>query len=182
MLVGLFILRTRLPWGDLLLPHFAWHAPVFSLYSRNRCYVSFTGSRGGGIHSIDEGSMQDHRSVLVIDDDPNHLQIYGWILESAGFTPFLALARNDGIEMPKGHAIDVTVLNYRLTGNLKATDAAKLVNEAFPETPIVLLSDLYGLPDDIAPYVQAFVRKGEPEMLIATVRRFAELPVRGGAA
>jgi DNA-binding response OmpR family regulator len=110
----------------------------------------------------------------MIDDDPTHLQIYGWILKSAGFAPCLALARNDGIEIPDGQTIDVAVLDYRLTVSLKATDAAKLVNDAFPGVPIILLSDLFGLPDDIAPYVQAFVRKGEPEKLIAMVKKYSK--------
>lgn len=122
--------------------------------------------------------MQDDRSVLIIDDDPVHLQIYGWILKSAGFLPIPALARNEGIDMPAGQKIDVAVLDYRLTGGLKATDAAKLVNEAYPEAPIILLSDLFGIPEDIAPYVKAFVRKGEPEKLIATVKKYANLPVK----
>lgn len=121
--------------------------------------------------------MPGDRSVLIIDDDPVHLQIYGWILKSAGFLPFPALARNDGVDMPVGQKIDVVVLDYRLTGGLKATDAAKLVNEAYPEAPIILLSDVFGTPDDIAPYVKAFVRKGEPEKLIAAVKKYAKLPV-----
>lgn len=122
--------------------------------------------------------MQDDRSVLIIDDDPVHLQIYGWILKSAGLLPFPALARNEGVEMPVGEKIDVVVLDYRLTGGLKATDAAKLVNERYPQAPIILLSDSFGIPDDIAPYVKAFVRKGEPEKLIATVKKCANLPVK----
>jgi DNA-binding NtrC family response regulator len=123
---------------------------------------------------LEEPGMQDSRAVLIIDDDPSHLQIYGWILKSAGYLPCLALARNDGIDMPKGHPVDVAVLDYRLTGELKATDAAKIVNQAYPGVPIILLSDMYGIPDDIAPFVQAFVRKGEPEKLIAMVKKFAE--------
>lgn len=116
--------------------------------------------------------MADDHRVLIIDDDPVHLQIYGWILKSAGFAPFPALARSNGVDIPVNQGIDVVVLDYRLTGGLKATDAAKLVKEAFPDAPIILLSDLYGVPDDIAPYVKAFVRKGEPEKLIATVKQF----------
>jgi DNA-binding NtrC family response regulator len=118
--------------------------------------------------------MENCHSVLMIDDDPTHLQIYGWILRSAGFAPCLALARHDGIEMPNNQSIDVAVLDYRLTVGLQATDAAKMVNEAFPGVPIILLSDLFGVPDDIAPYVQAFVRKGEPEKLIAMVKKFSQ--------
>lgn len=125
--------------------------------------------------------MQAGHGVLIIDDDPVHLQIYGWILKSAGFVPFPALARSDGVDMPTDHDIDVVVLDYRLTGSLKATDAARLVNGAFPDVPIILLSDLYGVPDDIAPFVRAFVRKGEPEKLIATVKKYAHPPDEGNA-
>ena len=120
--------------------------------------------------------MQDSHTVLIIDDDPVHLQIYGWILKSAGFTPCPALVNSNGVDIPSGCPIDVVVLDYRLTGGMKATDAARLVNGAYPNAPIILLSDVYGIPDDIAPYIKAFVRKGEPEKLIATVKKCAHLP------
>ena len=121
--------------------------------------------------------MQDGPTVLIIDDDPVHLQIYGWILKSAGFIPCPALVNSNGVDIPDGGTVvDVVVLDYRLTGGMKATDAARLVNGAYPDAPIILLSDVYGIPDDIAPYIKAFVRKGEPEKLIATVKKCAHLP------
>ena len=120
--------------------------------------------------------MQDSHTVLIIDDDPVHLQIYGWILKSAGFTPCPALVNSNGVDIPSGCPIDVVVLDYRLTGGMKATDAARLVSGVYPNAPIILLSDIYGIPDDIAPYIKAFVRKGEPEKLIATVKKCAHLP------
>ena len=120
--------------------------------------------------------MQDSHTVLIIDDDPVHLQIYGWILKSAGFTPCPALVNSNGVDIPSGCPIDVVVLDYRLTGGMKATDAARLVSGAYPDAPIILLSDVYGIPDDIAPYIKAFVRKGEPEKLIATVKKCTHLP------
>lgn len=120
--------------------------------------------------------MREDRTVLIIDDDPVHLQIYGWILKGAGFIPYPALVGNTGLDIPKVQTINVVVLDYRLTGGLKAVDAAALVHRAYPEAPIILLSDLCGLPEDIAPYVKAFVRKGEPEKLIATVKKYALRP------
>jgi hypothetical protein len=33
-----------------------------------------------------------------------------------------------------------------------------------------VLSDLFGMPEDIAPYAAAFVRKGEPQQLLDTIR------------
>jgi DNA-binding response OmpR family regulator len=124
--------------------------------------------------------MRENGAVLIIDDDPNHLEIYGWILRSGGFTPFPALARSDGIDLPKNQAIDVAVLDSGLTCRLNATDAARLVNKAFPHTPIILLADLYAVPDDIAPYIAAYVHKGQPGKLVATIRQFAPRPAVDG--
>lgn len=123
--------------------------------------------------------MQENRAVLIIDDDPVHLQIYGWVLKNAGFEPLPALVQGNVVDMPRDRDIDVVVLDYRLAGDLKATDVAKQVNAVYPHAPIILLSDLFGLPDDIAPYVKAFVRKGEPEKLIAAVRKYAPSKSRG---
>jgi hypothetical protein len=45
----------------------------------------------------------------------------------------------------------------------------------YPAAPIILLSDVWNLPTEIAPYVADFVRKGEPAKLLGTLSRL--LPV-----
>ena len=67
--------------------------------------------------------------------------------------------------------MDVVVMDYRLKAQMTAVQAAAEVKQRSPNTPIVVLSDMYGLPTDIAPCAQAFVRKGEPAKLVATVAR-----------
>jgi hypothetical protein len=32
-------------------------------------------------------------AVLIVDDDPSHLRIYGWIIQSAGFESVSAIGR-----------------------------------------------------------------------------------------
>ena len=115
--------------------------------------------------------MASPLAILVIDDDPVHLQIYGWVLKSAGFLPFPALAKGDSVQMPIGQPIDVAVLDYRLSGKLTAVEAAKLIHTTYPNIPIVLLSDMYDVPDDIAPHIATFVRKGQPEKLISAINK-----------
>lgn len=117
--------------------------------------------------------MQTDRAALIIDDDPLHLQIYSWILKTAGFDSIPALVHGKEIEMPRDRLFDLVVLDYRLRADVTAVDAAKLVNETCPGAPIILLSDMFSLPDDIAPYVKTFVRKGEPEQLIAAAKKYA---------
>jgi hypothetical protein len=63
-------------------------------------------------------------------------------------------------------------MDYRLTGQMTAVQAAAGVKVRYPNAPIIVLSDMYDLPADIAPYVQTFVRKGDPAKLVDTLARF----------
>ncbi|MGC1782632.1 MAG: response regulator [Acidobacteriaceae bacterium] len=108
-------------------------------------------------------------SILVVDDDPSHLRIYGWIMKAAGFHAVTAQAMATGVCLPDEDSFDAVVLDYRLTGALTAVEAAQQIQEKYPAAPIVILSDIFGMPEDIAPYAKHFVRKGEPEKLISTI-------------
>lgn len=110
-------------------------------------------------------------SVLIVDDDPTHLRIYGWIVDAAGYEALPALVTGNRIDFPD-RAVHIVVMDYRLTAQMTAVQAAEAVRQRYPEAPVVLLSDVYDLPADIAPYVQAFVRKGEPAKLVDALRRF----------
>ncbi len=114
--------------------------------------------------------MRSQVSILVVDDDPIHLRIYGWIMNAAGFRAVTAQVLGDGISLPENEdCFDVVVLDYRLTGTLTAVEDAQQIQKKYPDTPIVILSDMFEMPDDIAPYARRFVRKGEPEKLISTI-------------
>lgn len=114
--------------------------------------------------------MKSLPSILVVDDDPSHLRIYGWIMNAAGFHPVTAQVLANEICFPESGKFDVVVLDYRLTGTMTAVEAAQQIREKYPQPPIVILSDVFGMPDDIAPYAKKFVRKGEPEKLISTIK------------
>lgn len=117
--------------------------------------------------------MEGATTVLIIDDDPTHLRIYGWIVGAAGYEARPALVTADQIDFPDGD-VDLVLMDYRLTGQLTAVDAAKQTKSRFPQAPIIVLSDVYDLPADVAPLVEAFVRKGEPAKLVETLGRFAK--------
>ncbi|MGH9617574.1 MAG: response regulator [Acidobacteriaceae bacterium] len=108
-------------------------------------------------------------SVLIVDDDPVHLRIYGWIMNAAGFQAVAAQVFSSEVRLPDQARFDVVVLDYRLMGTLTAVQAAQQIQKKYPGIPIVVLSDVFDMPDDIAPYATRFVRKGEPEKLIATI-------------
>jgi DNA-binding NtrC family response regulator len=118
-----------------------------------------------------EEFVESPASVLIIDDDPMHLRIYAWIIDAAGYRSLPALVTGKSIDFPRDPA-DLVVMDYRLTGQLTAVEAAEQVRARFPGVPIIVLSDMLDLPSDIAPYVRAFVRKGEPGRLVETLARF----------
>lgn len=108
-------------------------------------------------------------TILIVDDDPSHLKIYSWVIERGGFRSLPALVQQDELNLPEAEQIDLAVLDYRLGVGLSAVEVAKRLREIYPSTPILILSDLYGMPEDIAPYASGFVRKGEPQQLLDTI-------------
>jgi DNA-binding NarL/FixJ family response regulator len=70
-------------------------------------------------------------------------------------------------ELPSS-GVDLILLDYTL-GVVSSRDLAKKLKAHFPAAPIIVLSDMQWMPQDIAPYAYTFVRKGEPEQLLATI-------------
>lgn len=114
--------------------------------------------------------MHERASVLMVDDDPVHLRIYGWIIESAGYRALPAEVRFGAIELPQEPA-DLVLLDYHFAGLTTAVEIAKLIQSRHPNVPLIVLSEAHGLTDDIAPLVQGFVRKGEPAKLVARLHQ-----------
>lgn len=114
--------------------------------------------------------MNDRASVLILDDDPSHLRIYGWIVEAAGYEPVPTLVRVSGFPLPE-RTVDLVLLDYHLAGGLSAVAAATQIRSKMPDVPIIVLSDALMLPDDIAPMVNGFVRKGDPAKLVHTIQK-----------
>lgn len=107
-------------------------------------------------------------AVLIIDDDPSHLRIYGWIIQSAGFESISALVGPDALELPESQ-IDLVLLDYHLNGGATAAEIAQQLRTKYHTAPIFVLSDAIMMPDDIAPFVDGFIRKGDPARLVETV-------------
>jgi len=122
-----------------------------------------------GILTLREAALQHPPTVLIVDDDPSHLKLYGWVLERGGFHTITALVQGGAVELPQQQSIDAAVLDYRLGPTLSAVDLAKRLRIDSPSMPIVVLSDLPWMPEDVAPYASGFVRKGEPQQLIEMI-------------
>jgi DNA-binding response OmpR family regulator len=110
-------------------------------------------------------------AVLIVDDDPSHLRIYGWIIQAAGFDPLSALVTQTEVELPDDAAVDLVLLDYHLNGSMTAPEIAKLARTRYPGAPILVLSDAMMMPDDIGPLVDGFIRKGDPARLVEMVKQ-----------
>lgn len=113
-------------------------------------------------------------TVLIIDDNPTQLKLYSWILQHGGFRAATALVGSHDVRWPDCDAADVVALDYRLSSKLTAVDVAGMVRERYPATPILVLSEMLWMPEDIAPHAAAFVSKGNPEELIEAISDLAK--------
>ena len=120
--------------------------------------------------------LSSHPKVLIFDDDPMHLEIYCLLMKQAGYEALPALVRFSGTEIPCGECVGLVLLDYRLHSLKTPTDLAREIRAAYPTVPILVLSDSWTLPADIAPIVNGFVRKGEPAKLLETVSRLFLAP------
>jgi hypothetical protein len=100
-----------------------------------------------------------------------HLRIYGWIIEAAGYHALPTLVRFTGVEIPEV-PVDAVVLVYRPGMRGHALEIAKLIQSRVPNVPILVLSDVMDLPDDLAPLAQGFIRKGDPAKLVGQLHSF----------
>jgi len=119
-------------------------------------------------------SDEKNATVLFIDDDPQHLKLYQWVIQRGPFTVVPLLVGGAGLPSLPGQAPDVIALDYRLRGSLTSVEVAQELKLKYPATPIVVLSEMEWLPDDVAPYSTAFVRKGNPDLLLQTLTRLTK--------
>jgi CheY-like chemotaxis protein len=110
-------------------------------------------------------------AVLIIDDDPSHLRIYGWIMQAAGYDSLSGLVTLDGVQLPESK-VDLVLLDYHLSGNVDAPEIAKRVRGRYQGAPILVLSDAMMMPPDIAPLADGFIRKGDPAHLVEVVSQW----------
>ncbi len=119
------------------------------------------------------------RRVLIVDDDPYHLEIYGMLIQRAGYEPVPVVVKFQGADFSThGDGIAAIVLDYKLNSNKSTKQLAQELRALHPCAPILLLSDVGDMPPEMKPYAAGFVRKGEPEKLFEALHHLA--PTDGG--
>jgi CheY-like chemotaxis protein len=114
--------------------------------------------------------MPPQKQILVVDDDPSHLQLYCWILEGGGHSAFPLLAKGRSVTLPDELVIDLAVLDYNLGLEFTALDIVQPLRTKFPALPIVVLSEREWIRKEIEQQVSAYVAKGDPQKLLDTIQ------------
>ena len=141
-------------------------------------YDLHTTPLGGRSDNLGGIGLGGQAKVLIVDDDPSHLEIYALLIQQAGLEPVTALVHFLGLDLPHEEQIGLVLLDYKLHSLKTSADIAQDLRARYPSTPIVLLSDMWSLPADIEPYVTEFVRKGQPAKLLETVCRLVPCQAR----
>jgi two-component system, OmpR family, phosphate regulon response regulator PhoB len=108
-------------------------------------------------------------TILIIDDERQHLTMQSLILKEAGFRPITVVVGSQSLSLPDHDPPDLILLDYRLNSILNCQQVAQLLRQRFRGTPIVLVSSMQEMPAEMKPLVDSFLRKGNPEDLIALV-------------
>jgi DNA-binding NtrC family response regulator len=114
------------------------------------------------------------QTALILDDDPSHLKIYSWIVERAGFKCQTVLVRSSSVDLPSAQPLNVVIMDYRYSSSLTAADIMQSVKQKYPGVPVIVLSEVFDLPTDMASHATAFVRKGDPQQLVNKLNELRE--------
>ena len=99
------------------------------------------------------------RTILCIDDDEHILTICKFIFEDLGYRVFVTTSGSAGLEVFRRDRVDGVVLDYHMPG-MTGAEVAIEMKRLRPSVPIVLFSAISPLPDEIRPFISAFVEKG----------------------
>jgi DNA-binding NtrC family response regulator len=111
------------------------------------------------------------KTILLVDDDAQHLKLYALVLKRAGYRPITTIVGSLSFGMHEHENPALIFLDYRLNSTLNARQLAGLLKEKFPHSPLVVLSGVDTLPEDMKDVADDFLRKGEPEDLVAMANK-----------
>ena len=119
-------------------------------------------------------------TVLMIDDEPEHLKMQSWFMNEAGFRVITVVVGRNSFSLPEKERPGLILMDYRLNCELTPTQIVGLLRQTFKDAPIVLLSSADAMPEEMSPLVDGFIRKTDPEKLVDFARKFFDK--RGQAA
>lgn len=82
---------------------------------------------------------EEKKKVLVVDDEPDTLELVKLILESGGFEAILASSGVEAIDMVANHKPDLVLLDIMMP-DMDGWDVFRRIKKTHPELPIAILT------------------------------------------
>jgi len=99
-----------------------------------------------------------NKTLLLIDDDRNQLEIRKIILEMSGYEVLAATNARCGMQLFESHAPDAVILDYEMPA-VNGEMLAGWIRNANQKVPILMLSGCVSLPSSARQLVDTFVSK-----------------------
>ena len=103
--------------------------------------------------------------LLCIDDDVSSTSIRKLVLESEGYSVFIANSGREGLELLTSQQVDAVILDYFMP-EMNGGEVAAEIRSIKPGVPILMLSACLEVPASVIAIVDACVSKGEPPTVL----------------
>ena len=132
------------------------------------CFCRLNAQNSHGVGECGERHLLMKATILCIDDEAVGLAIRAQVLRSAGYTVFEALSGEEALHILADQRIEIVISDY-LLGGCTGTQVAVSMKKMRPEIPVIILSGVIELPEDMES-ADLFLSKLEPPaVLLATV-------------
>jgi len=116
-------------------------------------------------------AVNDHKTILFVDDDLVILEMRRLIFESLGYTVLTARTEEAALGLMQRYPIDAVVIDHLLPGT-NGVETASRIRRIDADLPIISSSGCSRLPEGLRRVIDAAVPKGEgPEALIELLYR-----------
>ena len=123
------------------------------------------------------------KKILIVDDDPDFVEMNKAILESNNYAVLTAHNSKDGIKLIESQKPDLLLLDVMMGSDVEGFDAVEKIRDlpAGKELPIVMITSFADKheapwkdkPDKSWVNVQNYLNKPvEPEMLLTEVKKY----------
>jgi two-component system alkaline phosphatase synthesis response regulator PhoP len=118
--------------------------------------------------------------VLVVDDDPDFVEIISMILKKEGYETDSAANGKQGLEKMRASPPDILLLDVMMSGILDGVNVSFEMSEdpVLKKVPIVMISSIPDSPhaedfptDEFVPISAWITKPVQPEQLVKTVKR-----------
>ena len=103
------------------------------------------------------------RTVMCVDDDAGIRELYGVLLGQNGYEVIAATNGRHALHVfeSKGGEIDAVILDYEMPG-MNGLELATWLKQRHPTLPVIMISGSHPELEQMAPFVDASIGKGDP--------------------